>query len=262
MAHHGFCQKQIIHVYLNRTTTLVFHDNIKHVDLGSDNGIGYQTDDSIPKILKIRINDFFPSIGSTNVLVITNNEQIFSFEVLFQQNVTQTVYEIADSSALCPPLISEPITDSDSLYEPDFIKEITTSPKYLSRILFNSKGKIKLQLDNIFTTDSLLYFKCKIVNSSNLMYDIEFMHMYITSGKKLKLKTKQDTPLSTSFIIRPISISPHSTSLFVLHTPKFTMEKDNICILECLEKQGGRHLKIKIKNSTLLEAIHLKNYPK
>ena len=254
-----FGQKDI-NVYLNRTTSLIFQQSIRHVACGTDQGIGYLTEDSIPRVLEIRINDFFPSIGSTNILVITEDEQVFAFEVQFQSKVTQTTYYIPDSLAICPKYTPIPVLQENRYKEENLYEPIISSDQFLTRILFSKKGKVKFQLNNIYTSDSLLFFHCVIANTSNLMYNIDFVHLFITDTKKMELKTQQDTHLPLIFLNKETNnIVPHSAMNIVFKTPKFTLENDKICILECFERKGGRHMNIRLNNKILLEASNLNN---
>ncbi len=56
---------------------MLFTEKIRHIDLGTEQGIGFQLEDSILNIVELRINEYFPSVNETNMLVITESYKIF-----------------------------------------------------------------------------------------------------------------------------------------------------------------------------------------
>ena len=108
-----------------------------------------------------------------------------------------------------------------------------------------------------------MYFHCQLANTSNLIYDIDFINMSIIDSKQLKSKTQQDITQPITFVNKKSTrIQPHSSMNIVFQTPKYTMENGKICNIECYEHKGGRHLKIQLKNNVLLEATDLKTIQK
>lgn len=244
-------------VCLNRTTALLFKNDILHSDLGTDYGIGFQIDDTLPNILKIRINNHFDSIKETSLIVITRNGYVFSFLLRKKNELIKNVYQINDSIAdnyEVLNLLHEDTADDNSqnLYE-----LLIASNEYLPRILCCKKGKVSLLLNKIHTDSQRLYFCCEICNNSALKYNVGFCNLFVATQKKIKATSRQELPVNFSFIGPKLkSVPAHSLIKFILSVPKFTMEKGQICILEIYEQNGGRHFQLKISNSTLL-ATHI-----
>ena len=242
-------------VCLNRTTALVFKDDIIQADLGTDYGIGFQKDDTLPNLLKIRINDSFLTIKETSLIVATRNGCIFSFLLRQQNNMTQNVFQIYDSVAdyKCPPSV-KPAPPEFSV---PLLEKLIDQKEYLPRILNEKKGSVVLLLKNIYTDSQRLYFCCELTNNSNLRYNIGFCNLFLSTKKKLKATSRQELPVKYSFVgPQPTDVAAKSMVKFVISTSKFNLEETQVCILEIYEQNGGRHFHLKISNPILL-AAHL-----
>lgn len=241
-------------VCLNRTTALVFKDDIIQADLGTDYGIGFQKDDTLPNLLKIRINDSFVTVKETSLIVVTRNGYIFSFLVRHQNNITQNVFQIYDSVAVnykCVPSVKPTPPESSA----PILKNLIDQNKYLPRILNEKKGGVVLLLKNIYTDSQRLYFCCELTNNSNLRYNIGFYNLFLSTKKKLKATSRQELPVRYSFVgSQPTDVTAKSVVKFVISTSKFNLEETQVCILEIYEQNGGRHFRLKISNSILLSA--------
>ena len=245
---------QVIQACVDKTTMLVFDSNIIHVDLGVNSGIAYQLDTSIPNILKLKIASSFSQTDTTNLLVITENDLVFAFDVIYKTDIVKYVYLIADSMAVNKKNLKSLKITAD-LFEKQIHDKIM-SDTFLPRIPYCKRGRIILSLENIFTDSKKLYLRCKLENTSSIQYNINFMNFFQTTEKANKAVSDQDItiPLSAPEIKR---IAPHASELFVLSCDKFTLENNRMAILEIYEKDGGRHLKIRLTNDLILRAVLL-----
>jgi hypothetical protein len=116
-------------------------------------------------------------------------------------------------------------------------------------------GKMKLQLRGIYTQGSALYFLLRLKNRSSLDYDIEAIRFYIAVpvGRKSPLvRARELSPIylyDSSSVIRGYS---HSSNVIVL--PKFTLPAGRRLLIEVIEKNGGRHLRLLTGNFILERA--------
>lgn len=245
---------QVIQTCVDKTTMLVFDSKIIHVDLGVNSGIAYQLDDNIPNILKLKIASSFRLTDMTNLLVICQNDLVFSFDVIYRTDIAKYVYLIPDSLAVNKKLKSLKITTDLSGKQ---IHDKVMSDTYLPRIPYSKRGRIVLSLENIFTDSKKLYLRCKLENLSSIKYNINFMNLFQTTEKANKAVSDQDLPIPI-FILPDIkNIDPHGYERFILSCDKFTLENNRIAILEIYEKAGGRHLKIRLTNDLILRAVLL-----
>ena len=83
----------------DKTTSILFPATIIHVDLGVDSPfIGVQLDPNVPNLLKIRISPDF-SIP-TNMLVVTKDENVYSFNIAYSDTLSQYVHIIKKEYAV------------------------------------------------------------------------------------------------------------------------------------------------------------------
>ena len=116
-------------------------------------------------------------------------------------------------------------------------------------------GKMKLQLRGIYTQGSARYFLLRLKNRSSLDYDIEAIRFYVAgpAGRKRPLvRARELIPMyiyDSSSVIRGYS---RSSNVVVL--PKFTLPAGSRLLIEVLEKNGGRHLRLVAGNFMLERA--------
>jgi conserved protein found in conjugate transposon traN len=240
-----------VYVSLGKTTTIIFNNSIKHVDLGINNNIAFQTDPTIPKILKLKIANGFLQIKKTNLLVVTSDDQAYSFDINFQDTLNKYIYIIPDSLATNykQTTINHPNNDES------IMDKIKNKGDNLIRVPRSRKNKMQLTLEKICVDSTKLYFLCQISNLSNLDYNINFFNIYLSSIKTKKAISAQDIPVPILHIPEKLQkVNAHSRQYTILSIPKITLETNKIIILEIFEAKGGRHLRVKITNDLILQA--------
>jgi hypothetical protein len=116
-------------------------------------------------------------------------------------------------------------------------------------------GKMKLQLRGVYTQGSVLYFLLRLKNRSSLDYDIEAIHFYIAAppaGKGPIVTCGELLPVyvyDSSAMVRGFSRSNN-----VIVVPRFTLPAGRRLVIEVLEKNGGRHLRLMAGNFMLERA--------
>ena len=250
---------QVIQTCVDKTTMLVFDSKIIHVDLGVNSGIAYQLDDNIPNILKLKIASSFRLTDTTNLLVICQNDLVFSFDVVYKTDIVKYVYLIPDSLAVNKKKLKSLEITADLSGKQ--IHGKVMSDTYLPRIPYSKRGRIVLSLENLFSDSKKIYFRCKLENNSSIQYNINFMNLFQTTEKVNKTVSDQDITIPISISPEIKRIAPHTSEHFILTSDKFTLENNRIAVLEIYEKNGGRHLKIRITNDLILRAtlLHEKN---
>lgn len=247
----------------NKTTSVIFQNPIIHWDLGVNNpNIAVSVDESVPKILKLRMSASF--VDTTNMLVVTQDELVYSFRINYTDTLRQYVYIIDKKKSVnyeTAGAIEKNIKlkKKDSLPDKELVEVIHDCKENILRSEIAKKGKVSLKLKNIFIRNEEMYFYLEIENKSNLSYTIDFYNLYMKSNLKKALKgvTSQDIQMDFDFIEKCTEIPAHHNKSVIMHMKKFTLESDKIGILEIYEKEGGRHLKIRLSNDELLSARNL-----
>ena len=274
----------IIYSTSNKNTTLFFSNPIKNGIVGNENfTFGYNKEN----YGKIGILKSIPGEES-NLLVITENGNIFSFTIRYKKDIDQINYFINDSLAIgnesgdvfknntiqklnkreekiitpesLENTISEAITvnsyekneettkDSVSTYEKLCLVEIA-KPIFYSKI-HGVKDKIMVKLKRISYLNNELYFTVIIKNESTLDYDINYLNFYITSRNKKKNTTTQTIPYKSKYIHNlPTKIKAGDYIEVVYVYQKFSINENKILLIEMTEDNGERNVKLEIPNT-------------
>ena len=249
----------------NKTTSIVFPADIIHVDLGlMDDNIGVEIDPKVANLLKLRLSKNFTT--TTNMLVVTKDDNIYSFDIEYVEKLDKYVYIIKLTDAVTAKAIEKKkneISRQNDMTKKDSINIITRiegEKTTLTRTDIAKKNKMVAYLKNIYTTqDNKLYFDIYVSNKSNLGYIIDFHNVYMTTSSKKLLKetASQDIQVPSILCKKIKEIKAHSNLRLIIQMDKFTLEDDKICIFELYEKDGGRHLRLKISNTELLSSTPL-----
>ena len=131
-----------------------------------------------------------------------------------------------------------------------------TANTHLGQIQSDANGKVKVQLSKVLIVGDSLFFKLKIVNRSNLNYEIDFIRFYVRDLKTSKRTVTQEQELyPIAYIDMQNNALKAGTSLndvFVLK--QFPISKTSALFIEVYEKSGSRHLYIKVKQKHILKA--------
>lgn len=241
------------------TTSLVFDAAIWNADRGSK-GIILEKQSGITNVLNLKANKL--DFKQTNVHVYTSDGKMFTFPVVFSPTPLQTTLYIRKApaehantsipSSTFP--FKEPINEAQ-LHT--FIETSRTAIPFVSRRDRTDQTIVKLR--TIHYVQDLLFISLELVNRSPLPYDIDFIRLYVQDKGKIKRSTMQQREITPIYKDAAQTISTDEPLRYVIVIPKFTLGTDKQFYLEVFEKNGGRHLAIKIKNRHLLQAKQLTN---
>lgn len=255
----GLIQKNI-YVSSSKTTFLIFDNKVDYFDLGSGD-VGLKRADNKDNIIKIKaINEGFKE---TNLTVMTNNNQYYSFILNYRDNPDTLNYFLKSNvkeqakQQQTKIIESEPKTEKvDSLDSP--IK--LTQSINRSFIAGKRKDKMIFLVKGIYIKDNKLLFQTEISNQSNIDYDIDFLKFSIKNKKRFKKSISQETE------IIPISILSDATNIIkagnqpiqkVFVFDKFTIPDKKELVIDLWEKNGDRNLAIAVSGQSLLDAKKL-----
>ncbi|MCG6190856.1 DUF4138 domain-containing protein [Maribellus maritimus] len=142
----------------------------------------------------------------------------------------------------------------------------------LSRKILFKKGKHKsrrikkegivLRVENIWQNNDLLFFELSVTNKTNITYDVEDFHWWITDRKQVKATNVQEFAVYPSYQYYGLKSIPGNTTLKeVFVVSKLTIPGKRVLKIEMLETalgNTGRQLCLKIKNRDILHARTLK----
>jgi conjugative transposon TraN protein len=233
-----------------KTTNVVFPFAIKSVDRGSKDVLA-QKAGGIENVLQLKAarEDF----QETNLTVITSDGKLYSFTVNYAEapatlNLALT-NEIQENGAI--HFATEKINEADVQFNSGLIagsKVKTTRKK-------DARFGISLLLNGLFVQENVIYYRFEFKNDTYLNYDIDQLRFFIRDQKKARRTATQEVEVKPVFVEGSTEwIAGKSRHVVVFAVPKFTIPDQKYLAIQLMEKNGGRHLSLKVQNKTIVKA--------
>ncbi len=223
----------------DKTTSLIFPFAIRHVDRGAQSVLAQQVKD-VPTILLVKaaVKDF----PETNLSVITDDGSVYSFIVCYDNMPAVWVYHL--------PIIKNATLST-------YANSIMDNPRTI-RGIKDKKWDVEAKINGIYIKDDVIYYQLSLVNQSPLDYDIDLLRFYIRDKKRNKRTAIQENELKPLYVAgNTLDVEAISTSVIVVALDKFTIPDAKYLAVQLMEKNGGRHLSLKVSNKKILQAIPL-----
>lgn len=222
-----------------KTTSLVFPFSILHVDRGTQAILAQQVKES-PTILLVKAAE--KGFPETNLSVVTDDGSVYSFVVCYDKDPATWVYHLPTNKFATLATYANGILDN---------------PRTMQGIK-DEHWDIKAMVSGIYIKNENMYYQLKITNSSPVDYDIDVLRFFIRDKKKGKRTAIQETDLKPLHISGNTSqVKANSTSSMVFALDKFTIPDAKYLAVQIMEKNGGRHLSMKVSNKKIMQAIIL-----
>ena len=109
-----------------------------------------------------------------------------------------------------------------------------------------------------YIKDDIIYYQLRIKNNSTINYDIEVLRFYIRDKKKGKGIAVQENILKPLYVFGNMAqVKSFNQNIIVVALDKFTIPDKKFMGIQVLEKNGGKHLMIKLNNKDILRVISL-----
>ena len=237
----------------SKTTNIVFPFAIKSVDRGSQD-ILVQKAKGLENILQIKAaqKGFF----QTNLTVVTADGKLYSFVLNYGENSPQLNLTVNKTK----PEGQEIYFSSESGNEKD-VQEYSKLAFYDKKKIRGEKEsnyEIEFQLNGIFIRDDVMYYRVKVTNNSKINYDIDQLRFFIRDNKKVKRTASQEIEITPIYILNNVvKIEGETENTFVFALPKFTIPEKKYLAMQLMEKNGGRHVELHVKNKKLVQVTVL-----
>lgn len=224
----------------DKTTSLIFPFAIKHVDRGTQTVLAQQVKDA-PSILLVKAGS--KGFSETNLSVVTEDGSLYSFRVCYDDKPATWVYHL-------------PIQGKDSIA--NTAAAIADNPKFIKRV--NDKHwDVKAEIIGIYIKDDVMYYQLVLTNESAINYDIEQLRFYMADKKKGKRTGVQEAEMKSLHTSgNSAFVAAGTSSTIVVALEKFTIPDAKFLGVQLLEKNGGRHLNLKLSNGRLMKARPVK----
>ena len=227
-----------LQVTINKTTNIIFPAAISSIDRGSENILVQK---STPNILRVKADSVFSD--TTNLSVITTDGKLYSFLVSFRSspeilNLDLGAGEVVTKDTALTRLANAVIKMKGNLY----------GLKY-------SSGQVQLSITGIYSTSEKLICKLKIENSSSLTFEAGQFRFHITAKNAGKRKASQETEVFPLLVSSPDkSVREKQSVVLAIVLPKVAVDRQKVLQIDCQEKNGERHLSLKLPNKFILNA--------
>ena len=231
----GFAQR-LLQVATDKTSSLIFPFPILHVDRGTKDILVQEVKETNNiLLLKAGCKNFI----ATNLSVLTNDGSFYSFIVSYDSLPVNLVYRVS------PQLKASIETRANSIID----------NKPFLHGLKDKSWSMQTKVSGIYVHDDIIYYQLSLSNQSPLDYDIDFIRFYIRDKLQSKRTASQEIELKPIHIagnIKQVKAGVGSTIVVALE--KFTVPDAKLLAIEIAERNGGRHLQLKVNNRKIIKA--------
>jgi conjugative transposon TraN protein len=232
-----------------KTTNLVFPRDIISVDKGSRFVLA-QKAKGADHILQVKAGS--ENFMETNLTVIVSDGGLYSYVVNYCPSPKDLNFVFGS------PQASEHLL-SDSKSNQTLVEASASQIAGLDEtVKGNSRSKfgISFALKGLYIHQDLLYYQLKLTNQTHVSYDIAQLRFFIQDQKTGKRTANQQLELLPQYVYGNTNkIEANSESVLVFAIPKHTIPDKKKLLVQLMEKDGGRHLELNIRNKTIIRAL-------
>lgn len=250
---------KVIYLTFNKTVHLFFSTEVKYKDVG--------TEDVLCKPMEkiVKLAPAVENFQETNLTVQTKDNRVYSFILKYKTDIDTLIYNIPESQGLLVKtndVENEKIVVNDSiLLEKEKKKEFENNCQLVlkkKQRIFDTdetEEEITVALMNVFVFNDKLYFSFKVVNNSNINYDVDYFYLTIQDKRKLKKSSIQPNNIENVFEFNKFDRLPaKEVKEIVIVTDKFTVPTKKKLYFEMKEQNGGRNFLFDIEESLIYKA--------
>ena len=250
-----------LEVTFNKTSNLVFPASITSIDRGSTD-IMVEKAVGVENILRVKAETKI--FEETNLSVITNDGKLYSFLVSFNSNppyLNVNVDNIAATTMNGSQEKENGVTNAKMMSEAALKTYSEKAVLQSSNIhsVYDQSSRMRLALTGFYVKGNTMFCRIEFENDSPINYDIEQLRFYIRDKKQSKRTAHQEIEIDPLYIRGDSSrILGNAKNILIIAVPKFTIPDGKYMAIEIIERNGGRHLNLKVKNRHVVHAKLLK----
>lgn len=238
-----------------KTTNLVFPYAIKSVDRGSKDVL-VQKAECVENVLQVKAGTEY--FKETNLTVITADGKLYSYLLNYVENPPVLNIRYTKGSVKKGSNVLFPNTIPNEAAIQACAAKVAAEETWI-RNINDKKYGMKLQLAGLFIQDDVLYFQIRLQNNTNIKYDIAQFRFFIRDQKKSKRTAAQEIEIKPLHVLgNATTINPKTEHVLVVALPKFTIPDQKNFHIQMMENNGGRHLELRIRNSTIIKSQPIK----
>ncbi|HET7117754.1 MAG TPA: conjugative transposon protein TraN [Hanamia sp.] len=234
----------------SKTSNIIFPYAIVSVDIGSKDVL-VQKAKGVENILQIKAakNNF----TQTNISIVTADGKFTSFIVDFSEQPSVLNLSLIDSGDQHTSCI---FSESVNREQMEHYASMAIHSKKIIRGVKDKSFGIGIKLNGLFIHDGLMLLRFYITNETDINYDIDQFRLFIRDQKKVKRTATQEIEISPLFVYNNTNkITGQSENTIVFVVKKFTIPDKKYLSVQLMEKNGGRHMELYVKNKKIIKAV-------
>jgi conjugative transposon TraN protein len=244
-------QSPHIELSFNKTSSIVFSAPITSVDKGSRD-ILVQKAKGVTNILQLKAGRV--NFKETNLTVITADGMLHHFLVRYSEHPASLIVNSKLQSAddqNASVFFQEAMTDAALKQCADYILTLPSNTKVKS----TSRYKMTLALQGLYIKDNIMFYHLRISNASNIPFHTDMLRFFVKDKQREKRMASQEVGELPLYVGSNNDVVPGNTAIDVVYAlSKFTIPDAKVLTVELIEKRGGRHLELTIRNRTIMKA--------
>ncbi|HPH46728.1 MAG TPA: conjugative transposon protein TraN [Chryseolinea sp.] len=245
-------ESKFVEVTFNKTSSIVFPSSITSVDRGSRDLLA-QKAKGVNNVLQLKAGR--TNFKETNLTVITADGKLHHFMVSYADKPKVFTIQVNESSETesnnARLLFQTELTSAEMQYYAENI--FGSPPKVLKKR--TSHSGMKLSLQGIYIQGNVMFYHLTIANNSNIPFHTDVLRFYVKDKQSVKRTASQEVSEVPLYQYgNTHEVKGKSTEDVVIALGKFTIPDAKLLAIEWMEKRGGRHLKLLIKNRTIVHA--------
>jgi conjugative transposon TraN protein len=237
-----------LHIGYSKTTSIVFPYAIKSIDKGSPDVL-MQKAKGVENILLVKAAK--ENFNQTNLTVVTADNRLYVFVLNYDESCPDLNIK-ADNTAVVSGNILFSI-ENDNQKKTEQYAGLALSKKKKLEGLKRSRFEMKLNVTGIFIHQDILYFRLLLGNNSKINYEIDQLRFFIRDRKKSKRTASQEIEVIPLYSTSASSVIPDKSEVNIVYAvSKFTIPEKKYLTIQLIEKNGGRHIEIDVKNNDLI----------
>ncbi len=241
-----------VEVTFNKTSSIIFNSSITSVDRGSRDVLA-QKAKGVNNVLQLKAGRV--NFKETNLTVITSDGKLHHFMVNYAERPKSFTIQFNETSNAentnAPLLFQTELTSPEMERCAESILELPQR----GGVKKTSHYGMKLSLQGIYIQGNIMFYQLQIANRSNISFHTDMLRFYVKDKQNVKRTASQEVSAMPLFVHGNTEVIKSTTTQDVIVAlEKLTIPDAKVLAIELLEKKGGRHLKLLIKNRAIIKA--------
>lgn len=237
-----------LHIGYSKTTSIVFPYAIKSIDKGSPDVL-MQKAKGVENILLVKAAK--ENFNQTNLTIVTADNRLYVFVLNYDESCPDLNIKADNTAVVSGNILFSMENDNQKKIEQ--YASLALSKKKKLEGLKRSRFEMKLDVTGIFIHQDILYFRLLVGNSSKINYEIDQLRFFIRDRKKSKRTASQEIEVIPLYSTPSSYVIPDKSEVDIVYAvSKFTIPEKKYLTIQLIEKNGGRHIEIDVKNNDLI----------